>query len=275
MTSLPIIDPSLHRGGSGTGISYYMSAARCPRKARLDKSLGPDGESSKSSKTGTMFHSLMELFYSGQVGTECAAIQVADINYAEELQEAQRLAAAYFAKFPERDFWGDVVAVEKQLPAQEDQKQLVLDYFGVDLTARLDMVTEVSLHNRQRILERTGLDLEPGVYIIDHKTRSRRDNSITQTYSLSAQFKAYQLLWTKLHPETPCVGMIANVVIGTKEVQFQQAVITPPTDVELEGLRNWLKGAHALAETDFPNWAACHEAYGVCQYYTRGLCNRA
>lgn len=286
--ALPIIDPNLNRGGSGTGISYYKTAWDCARKARLDKETEHAADPGYSAKVGIIGHALLDIFYRGDVGAEdIPAIQVSDTNYANPSQESVRLVKAYLNKYPERNFWGDVVESEMDFP-RDGSEDAVRSYFGVDLTARMDLVTRVSLHHADIIRARIGLDLVPGLYIVDHKFKPggmdgdkkkapRREKNPQMKYGFSHQFKAYPKMWDIHFPEEPCVGMIANIIVGTKEPDFQPTLIPAPTAHDIDVLRVWLAAGNQLASTDLPAASRCYnETYdSVCYHYTSGRCDRA
>lgn len=273
---LQVVTIPIKLGGSGRGISYYSTAARCPRRAKLDATL-TGASAGHDAAVGTIGHGGLELFYKGELDWETATSTdttwMVDEPFMDAMPEAIRLMRAYLRRFPERDFWGEVVGAEVSLP-EEAKASFVKAFFMVDLTARLDLVVRVKEEHLTRILDRTGLQLTPGIYIIDHKFKTRRDNNLIETYTLSAQFTAYPPLWDLHHPAEPCQGMIANVIVGNKEPAFQQALVQPPDETRLTGLRNWLIAAEALAGTDFPNWTSCKDFNRVCGHYSSGLCNR-
>jgi len=274
---LQIVTPPIKLGGSGRGISYYSTAARCPRRAKLDGQ-NKGSSSGYDAKVGTIDHGILELFYDGKLDPAILRdpnlfLQVPE-DFVDAKDEALRLAQAYFRKYPELDFWGTPIGVEIQLPT-EGMKQAVNEFFLVDLTARLDLATRVNEAQLERIAERTGLRLPgPGVYIVDHKFRTRRDSYIGETYLLSAAFTAYPAMWNLHYPDDQCVGMIANVTVANKEVVFQQALVSPPDENALRGLQNWLIGANELAGTDFPNWTSCRDFNRTCGHFTSGACSR-
>lgn len=272
---LNLITLPIKVGGSGRGISFFSTAARCPRRAKLDAEHG--SASSIDSRVGTIGHGLLEMFYEGKIAKELIddpnlIVQV-PYDFETEVPEALRLVRAYLTKFPERDFWGTPIGTEVSFP-EAGKEELVKGFFMVALTARLDLVTEVSEDQQQRIKSRLCLDVPTGILIVDHKFRTRRDSNIAETYDLSAQFTAYPPLWDLHNMNRPCQGMLANVVIGNKEPGFQQTFVRPPDETKLIGLRNWLIAADALAGTDFPNWTSCRDFNRTCGHYSSGRCNR-
>jgi hypothetical protein len=288
-SALHIIDTNANRGGSGHGVSFYESAYDCPRKARLDAETEHSADPGYSAKVGIVGHAMLDIFYSGDVGKEnIGAIQVSDVdNYENPRNEAVRLVTAYLERFPEKDFWGEVVGAEISYP-QVGSEDAVKSYFGVELTARLDLVTRVSLHHADRIRSRTNLSLVPGVYIIDHKFKPggmdgdkkkapRREKNPSMKYGFAMQFKAYPEMWNIHNPGDPCMGMVANIIVGIKEPDFQPTLVPAATEHDIEVLRTWLAAGNQLASTDLPIASRCYNrAYdSVCYHFTSGRCSRA
>jgi hypothetical protein len=286
-TALKILDPKLSQGGSGNGISHFRTVWQCARKARLDRIAREGSESGYSATVGIIGHGILDIFYSGDARAEdVPVLQVSDVAHQTAPEEAKRLVSAYLKQFPERDFWGEVVGCEVQLPAPGGEAA-VKDHLGLELTARLDLVVRTSLHHADRVYEKTGIRLDPGINIIDHKfkpggrdgdkvKRPQREKNPQQKYGLSLQFMSYPALWTLLHPDDPCVGMVANIIVGLKEPEFQHAHILPPNENELLALRTWLAVGALLEKSDAPNAAHCYdEKYDyVCPHLTSGACNR-
>jgi hypothetical protein len=281
-------------GSSGYGMSYYSTAAKCSLRAYLGKLAEAAGEevspSGKAARVGIYFHSLAELFYRGDFSAkkvlQATALQP---EFAEDLEEAKRFWKTYSNAFGERDFWGTPVTVERRIPDDTDEglerreRAKIQAAFGLDpaqqLTARLDLVARISDEQIDRIGQRTGLVLtEPGIYIVDHKTTSRKDSTAAFKYDLSPQFTAYQMLWDALHPDEPCKGMIANVVIGYKTMEKMDidkwhtpVLVSAPSEKKRTDFMNWFDGVLESLETPRPNWTACVN-WGVCPHYLNGDC---
>jgi hypothetical protein len=281
---------SLHnRGGSGTGISYYLTAMDCPMRGHLDQKRKEENLQLEETGTlrrdaGTVFHDLAELYFTGQrpvleyddVGDETGAVL-----------EGRRMFKE-FKKHFKPDHFGRVIGAEIQLPPDlspgcdalglavaGSAKEAVEKAVGVaPFTARIDLVVQTE---REMMID--GMPLEPGVYLVDHKTKKMRDSSAAYTYAHSPQAIAYQVAWNAAasYMNLPkCEGMIFNVVIGHKtmtENSFAQYFVGPPTDSQVSGLQKWLRNAKELAQTRMCNWNACFR-YGACAYLTNGLCDR-
>lgn len=269
------------RGGSGRGCSFYTSAALCPRRAQLDAKLEGQVHNAKTARMdiGTIFHDLADLYHSGN---RAELIQYEDAPPEEAMAEAQRLFAWYSANFP-MDAWGDVLGTEVQLPVPEEQdKRLYAEqaaaikgYFGVEFTLRPDLVTRVGPEHAAKIARRTGLDLKLGVYLVDHKTKGRKDPDMHLAFPHSPQFQAYPLAWNLLYPEVQCEGIIANVLITHKKLELGQsncAVFAPLLSMDRrQALFDWFQNAESLAKTGFANRAACF-VRGTCPRLLDGSC---
>jgi len=223
---------------------------------------------------GTIFHDLADLYHSGN---RAELIQYDDAPPEEAMAEAQRLFSWYSGNFPV-DAWGTVLGTEVQLPRNDDEKAKLSGYFGVEFTLRPDLVTLVEPEHLAKIERRTGLQLKPGVYIIDHKTKGRKDPDMHLSYPNSPQFQTYPLAWDLLNPETPCEGIIANVLVTHKKLELGQsncAVFAPKlAESRRQALFDWLQNADALAKTGFANRAACF-IRGTCPRLLDGSCDQS
>ena len=281
---LEILTNCGNRGGSGTGVSHYMSGASCPRKCRLDKEVEKSDFGSEKTirrDAGIIFHKLAELYH-GQTGAEelKAVIEYDDApSLNPALSEAQRMFIAY-KKCRDRKHWGKVLGVEVPIPgeeATEETKARLKEVMGVEpFTALIDMVVEVQEENVAAICRRTGLDLTPGVYLFDHKTKGRMDSNMHIVHGQSLQAAAYQMGYEAMTGVKPN-GMIFSIVVAHKVMaakSFASFVADYPPEHVQEGVRGFLNGAKALAGSDFPNWSACFNRFGICQHLTSGACDR-
>ena len=265
-------------GGSGRGVSYYLNAAACPRKARLDAELveaGPRPLYPDSAATiGTLFHKLCEVYY-GQK-TRDIVLELDDLRLRGDIAEAYRLFAGYTKVFA-CDEW-EVISTEELVPRDEVDADAIRVSFGVELTARLDLVVRVREEDIPRLIRtRPGLEgIEPGVYLVDHKTQGARGSQDAMKYGMSAQFVAYQMMWNLLHPEEPCSGMIANIVVKHKKLDansFYSLLVPSPTIEQRVGLTCWLQWADGQSKTDVANWGNCFN-WEPCSHFTNGRCAR-
>jgi hypothetical protein len=144
------------------------------------------------------------------------------------------------------------------------------------LTARIDMVVDVDEAAPKEIARRTGLQLEPGVYLVDHKTRGQLNSNMAMGYTMSLQNHIYQMLYKACYDLEP-KGMIFNIIVRHKKLVDNSfhAVLAPwPTGPQQEAAAQMLRNAKLLAGTDMANWAACNQ-FGTCRHYTEGRCDRS
>lgn len=264
--------PAPQGGGSGTGFSHYRKVCKCPLKARHDKEVLLDGpqpiSTTGAAATGTVFHQMAELYYGGEIDN--AAVRCSDINWGESFDEARRLFSAFLHAHPGRNYWGEVVSVEEAFD--------VGDTVGFPLTARMDLVVRVEEgHNRRLELTDVGeTELEPGYYIVDHKTRGRAGSDAGLMYPRDLQFNGYQMIYKMKYPDRDLKGMIANEVIGTKVVKFRKYLVPFPSEEEQNVVHNFLDIANNLDGSDLPLGLAsgCKDYNRLCHHLINGRCNR-
>ena len=281
MSEAKLLLPHSTGGSSGKGISYYKMASKCPRKAQLiteRKREGIMGNGSRASRIGTYFHGLANLYYSGVL--DDSIIEVSDINYEQDYLEAQRLWAGYLKARPGEQYFGEVLASEINFDGD-----LMEEKFDVPLSAQMDLVVDMTQEVCDKLEETDNLTLEPGVYIIDHKTKQRKDPNALSSYTRNMQFTGYQLIYQAIKGED-VKGMLANVIISHKEMRakdlgprkprsFQLHHIPYPSEHNEAVFRTWLKNAHELAKTALPLGVGygCGD-YGTCSFYEDGSCDR-
>lgn len=274
MTELIEILTNLESSSSGTGISYYST--RCPRAAQLSKEF--PSPSSFNAQVGVVFHKLMELYYGGLLKDVALPIDdMADFEH-DPVQEALRLFDGY-SKIYSPTEW-TVFAVEHKLPAESDAElhgRLLSEAVGVSpFTMRVDMVVDVNADQAKEIEKTRKLELEPGRYIVDHKTTDKKDSKAIYKYKLSHQFPAYQLGWNACFDEHPVKGVIVSQCVRHKNLgpnSFDSFFIGPPNETEVQALRAHLQRKAAYLSTNECNTDACID-WGVCAHYLSGNCQR-
>ena len=182
MTSLKILEDK-DTGGSGTGNSLYTNP--CGRKTILDKKLGSG--SSADASVGRMFHTLMEYWYPGKMNE--IAVPDSDVTASNwAAGEAMRLFTAYTERYKPTDL--EVISVEQQLPSNDEQKHALHEAFGIPITARMDMLVNITQEHIDGMAEtRPELaEIQPGRWICDFKTQQRTGNTDVFRYSVDTQF---------------------------------------------------------------------------------------
>jgi hypothetical protein len=222
-----------------------------------------------------LFHAVLDTYYTK--GTANIVLELDDVELDEASKEAMRLFHGYASRFPPTGF-GKVIGSELQIPKDDNEAVRIQEFLGVPFTARLDLVVELSSSDIQALVERRPelAGIEPGIYIVDHKTSGRRGADDPIKYRISTQFIGYQALWNHLNPDRPCKGMIANCVVRHKKLvdaSFYSVLVPPPTHEQILGLKTFLQHTKVLMTTNMANWGACYQ-WGVCPHLTSGRCDR-
>lgn len=201
-----ILIPSANddEGGSGWGISYWTSWLKCPRKFYLNQLHNSNTE---GTAVGTLFHKLLEIYYQRQ--HDDFVLEYAEGDEDKAWKEALRLFAAYRDLYPPTEL-GKVLGAEVPLEAKNPEE----DYGGVPkLTGKVDMLIELDEDAVEQLMDtRPHLGwMEPGFYLVDHKTSKSRSSTLREEVTHSFQFTLYQLLYEEAYGERPA-GLIANYV---------------------------------------------------------------
>lgn len=253
MEPLVIIPSAAESMSSGSGISYWMDFYECPRRTRLDKEYGDnwgvdeEGEQKLDlAKVGVLVHKLMEFYYQGML-TEGVAFEYVDGNTDPEWVEALRLFQAYRKIYPPNEW--EVVSTEQPIafgdPLMKGASWIsplaqlapeVVDNLGPQaldaiaevgvpyLTGRYDMIVRVSEEHVAVLKESRKITLQPGIYIVDTKTKSQKGATMTSDFLESVQFHTYMKLFKILHPDLypELQGTLANVLIRYQELDMEK-----------------------------------------------------
>jgi hypothetical protein len=276
----PVLN-SITLGGSGSGISYWSSVMTCARKAHLNKGLEqdrPQRVTLDAAFTGTLFHALMEMYYKHQ--TDDFAIELDGTGASQEMEEALRLFREYAKRF-RPDEW-ITLGTEVLYPREGVQADVaaIKQMLGIEpLTIRIDMLVEVLPEHVDGLVESRGLDLKPGVYLVDHKTSERRGNDQVFRYQNNLQMDVYMAVWNACNPEQQCQGMLVNNVYRYKALNakaFETILVAPPSEDRVQQLKEWLMAAEGKVRNGdiTPNLSACFNTYGACPHLISGACNR-
>ena len=286
----PILN-SIRLGGSGTGISHYSMVMTCARKAHLTKlheEQRPERVTLDAAFMGTLFHALMEMYYLHK--TDDFAIELDDTGASQEMEEALRLFREYSKRFP-ADEW-DTMYTEHPLPGIQGPTALspgtpwpgdvaaIKEALGIDpFTIRIDLVCEVRKEHVDGIVETRGLDLKPGIYLVDHKTSSVRSGDQVLRYQNNIQMDAYMAVWNACDPNFQCEGMLVNNVYRYKRLDakaFETILVAPPSEDRVQQIKEWLMEAKRRVDAGdtTPNLSACFNTYGACPHLISGACNR-
>lgn len=265
---LPLLNTITNQGGSGRGISFYKLAVACSRKMHLEKALADvTPPSSYAAQVGTLFHALMELYY-WPPARKNVALEIDTYNLDDAFSEALRLFEAYTERFPP-DELGEIVGTE--IPIETEFTP------GVLFTGRIDLICRLDAAAAARLEETREISVQPGLYLVDHKTKGAVSRTLQFEYQNDLQMDAYQMAWNVLHPEDPCVGMLTNCVFRYKKLDaraFTTIVCAIPDEDRQQQIKEWLAYADEKSKENVPNLAACMGPYGPCAHLVSGLCSR-
>lgn len=286
-----IIPYIIRNNGQGTasGLSYYRGWASCPKKSTLDAENRASGNSSTKSsatKIGFIFHCYLELYYGGAIGQhenmvlEFKNIDMSIYEVDEEAHfEAKRLFDAYRKKYNPTEL-GTVLGLEVEYPSpllgkaeQNVQTNRIAEAVGlVPFSCRLDMVVEMS--NTSMLWKSRGINIEPGVWLVDHKTAARRLQNMGRKWAIDLQMTMQCLVWNACNPDKKCNGVLVNEIYKLQKPDFKTFVHIPTEDT-IKQLRSFLAGI-AIIKQHLPRWAnatACFSWGRECYWRSIGMCN--
>lgn len=219
------------------GPHYWGTWTVCERKAwliELERTHQEPGELSGVIyfDVGTILHALLALHY----GTALEARQAIDTTrvkyvtaagpldverYSEAIYEAERLFRAYRVYWGWNDL-GKIVAVEKELEMTLPRGQTIT-FSSQTITGGLDLISKMSA----RDLKKNGLQGEPGLYLHDHKTRSKKDPYEYEMACHDLQFSTYaKLVETAEKKWGPVRGFIVNLIYKGTTPSFGRILIS-------------------------------------------------
>ena len=269
-----------NEGGSGHGVSYWMAFLKCPKRYQYERQetmdeRSPDG-APPAKETGTLVHKLLELYYDPSL-TDDHILEYDEGNDNPAWHEALRLFEAYRERYPRNEL-GDVLHTELGLESRDS-----LESFGVDkFTGKLDAIIyldEEAVDVLTMVRPTLGV-LNPGIYLVDHKTAKSNMSTLPTQVKASFQFTAYQMLYQERFPDLPIQGLIANYIFKHKNMDpdksFRSLWVPPPSDEKKAALKETLAFAYDMKMRygeGHANPAWCF-IYAGCPYW-HGFKNRA
>lgn len=247
-------------------ITSFQSYVACPRKFNLERK--GEGSSSTSADVGTMLHAYLERYFSGKPETQ---LSFEPAPTAQMEHDVARVFQAFKAR-RSRHCFGKVIATELTLTGPAIEEALGAKPFK----CTIDLVCKLAAKDCAGLALTDNLDLEPGIYIIDHKSSASGGGQFLERQMMNLQYHAYQLAWNAEYPKTKCVGAICNGLITTKMPQFPLVQISAPKAHDVAALQSLFEVA-ALFMQHRPDAAIATSCmtYGVCEQYINGSCNRA
>ena len=206
----------------------------------------------------------MEIYFANQIGFDPS-----DVTFEGPYDEVARLEAERLFKWYQQEHSFDEfgkVEVEKTLKGSFD---------NIPYTTRLDLL--VPNLTKQRIARSprlSQLDLQPGPYILDHKTESR--DGFEDRLVNSRQFVGQQLLYEQV-TGTQARGVLVNVVVKVKAPWQRLLFIPPPERADRLAFKTRLERATKILREE-PYWTndrACFGYFSPCQHWLEGRCDRS
>lgn len=262
----------IHQGGSGSGVSYYLKRAECPKRILLNAQAEEEGDRSVSEPMaiGTIFHKLAELYHTGGDVNRVPHIVDDDPLLSSWCVEAWRLFD-FYVTYTAPDAWGRVVAAEELVETMVPFEGLPIVGQQVPrpLSGRIDLLTEQD--------ERFGNEYNgPGEYVLDFKTHKSKPSEVFMKDQYSLQFVNYA--WQRFLKTGKWVrGAIVHHLVRHVKLEVQKSVLTtfihPPMEHEIEKLKGFVHASAALPD-GFANLSQCTPFTGVCRHLVSGRCNQ-
>jgi len=256
-------------GASGRGWSRYRLLQKCPRAYYL-RYFAPketDAQPMRHSplELGSCWHEFSAYYYSNMMaigmglheGPAPSALHAALLETDADpiiVAEAWRLFEAYADHY---EGYGDYL-----IPLAVEE--LALDK-ATKHSCRYDLIARVDADHPM------AKGMEPGVYVVEHKTASHIN---TEQWHLDGEVIGQIMLWkaAKLDEKFgPLVGVIVNICTKGKVPSFHREIVTPPWEqmaAQTQHLRAWDRIERIYQIEQWPrSLAACYgDKFGPCEY---------
>jgi len=276
-------------GSSGRGISFWSKAATCGRKANLDEAAGPRearqeamDDDPDALMVGTYYHLLHEFRAKGAL--DGLVWDQTDQAWTPSFTEAVRLYRAYVGHWgdPGQRYGGRIIGTEVPIPATDVGKGRIREMFGDDVTGRVDAILEVI--DPAVALENTGLELQPGVYLLDFKSLKAHSEQHRWSYAYSLQAATYLEIYNLEHPEAPALGMIFDCIMKAKHIKKEvdaktgrssyQAYLQLPAQNDKKVIEALVTIGKRNVNEDIANPSQCLSSWTPCYWFKSGKCQR-
>ena len=262
-------DPEEHEGGP----SELFAALGCAKKVSLiNERCKQEGEAfdvlgkrAFKRNVGSTCHKLVELYHDGVDDVWTFFPEHSEHPEIDGiLQRAWPLFSAYREQFP-RGFWGKCLGTEVKLPGG----------------GRVDALFEVDADASERIFERLGEHVRPGIMVWDLKTSFQKDNQLHEKYEWSLAGTMYLDRTEEALGQRPsCFFIFHAVVYAPKsklwaEGKWASAAAFDAEDMlgadARERLANAMKFAEENKTSGRANIARCND-WGQCAFKSDGTC---
>jgi len=264
----------LHEGGTPHGITTIEEWVNgCSQKVYLNSQGEREQGSSLPLLTGTLLHALLEHYYKTQEAfdTDTISWKGADLTN-PSWPAAEMKAVSAFREYRMHhapDEWGAVLHTEFGFEINEHSVIGVAPFTG-----RIDLIVQVSKKSA-KVLKRTrGVDIEPGIWVVDHKSTSGLNPNSVERHKLSLQGTAYTLAAEHVL-KRPITGFLINLI----EVAQTHRVFTLPVFPSVLAERRLLAVTQAKCmatwpslENHRPNVSRCFDYNSVCPHWVSARC---
>lgn len=258
---------------SDTGTEYgYTTISQlaygCPRKAYLSKFSGNKKTNDINLLTGSAGHALLAEHYKGNLEeVDLGNVELADADGVPFHREATNIAKNVFmhyrARYDPREL-GKVLGVETYL--EHGTK-----------TCRLDLLVRVTKREVKWIAKTRGVELTPGVYIVDHKVLGFDSPNQLNQQRYSLQFSYYALIAKQLGYKIE--GTLVNCLFKTNPPRFTTIHIPRVGALETQLVDDMYSAAteylplteHTKTKT---NPKRCFDWNRTCKFWLYGQCKR-
>lgn len=255
------------QGGTEFGIHAYRDWNMCGRMAALkQEARGMAQSSSGNLLVGTYAHNLLAFWFQGgeipdsdiRDSLDIESPEIDPFDHPGEWHKALALVEDFTSQNT-RNVFGNVIAAEMQFRTY---------IAGAPFTGQIDLLTQVEEPSRI-----SGYDVEPGHYIVDHKTAAAMNGDLIDRYLNDLQFTGYWLGLSQTQ-NIQAQGTFVNVMVKTRIPQYRVILVPPPSETEIRALENLICRAKNIDQDD-TNPAACEGPYGkLCAFLLNGKCDR-
>lgn len=288
---MSIIYP-LTSGGSGRGMSFYLSYMGCPRRTALDLQYPSEQRVAGATGVGTFFHAFQDIWHNQKVGDphlSLGDVEFTGLEYDDRaLVEGYRLHSWYRDRFP-RDAFGTVMFSERRFPGNDEQAQALVKAVMGNLpigqgsteeepkfTTQFDLTTVASEETvRQWADWGWTYEAKPGWYLVDWKSAAAARRTMAEEMEMRLQFMAYQMVFEALFPGTQLQGFWAAVLTKTKDPTFMPVLLQPVTDEQRKVVWYFFESVNAQLTGDRPDEARATECFSwfrACHHLREGRC---
>lgn len=257
-------------GGTPHGISTVEEWVNgCQRKCLLRE----DADHSLATLTGTLVHALLRVYYTkGHFEIVKVKWKNFDLTHPLFLQAETRA----FNVFREYRMRFSPIELGKVLHAELGFKIRNENVIGcVPFTGRIDLIVKLNKRDCNRLKVTRGIDLEPGIYIVDHKTGGGIYPNTLERLSLGLQPAAYMYAY-EFTTKKKVKGFLVNFMTTTRDPKFHTIVIPRPGVLARERLFSVTRSREMdrwpKFELSRANVSRCFDYNSVCSHWVNARC---